>query len=387
MHDWMRTVREPTSYRVGNTRFSIHRPYLAMALLTTCLLFYIVIFYKTPAEPSLRSSNTHDLVEIAQFNHYNSVYPLSAPLRSQTHTEFRVALIADMDTNSKKEDSFVSYLLRARLRVSNDRLSVTYTPESVAAELHSAYAYGDRGMELSELVVFNGRLYTCDDRTGIVYEVLLRKKLLVMPWIILPDGDGLSSNKGFKCEWMSVKDGVMYVGGLGKEWTTTTGELVNRNPQWIKIVQPSGFVTHKDWSSVYDKIRAKAGFSYPGYMIFESGVWSDVHRSWFFMPRRASAEPYDEKLDEKRATNLLVKADADFDRIKVMTIGEVNPIRGYSSFKFVPYTDDEIIVALKSEESNGQISSYISVFRISGEMLLHDTLVSNELKYEGIEFI
>jgi soluble calcium-activated nucleotidase 1 len=180
----MRTVREPTSYRVGNTRFSVRRPYLAMALLTACLLFYLVLFHETPSSSKPSHSPTspltsHELAESAQFNRYNSAYPLSAPRRSQTHTEFRVALIADMDTNSKKEDSFVSYLLRARIRIANDRRSVTYTPESGgAAELHSAYAYGDRGMELSELVVFNGKLYTCDDRTGIVYEVLLREKLL-----------------------------------------------------------------------------------------------------------------------------------------------------------------------------------------------------------------
>ena len=26
--------------------------------------------------------------------------------------------------------------------------------------------------------------------------------------------------KGMKCEWMTVKDEHLYVGGLGKEWTT-----------------------------------------------------------------------------------------------------------------------------------------------------------------------
>ena len=42
-------------------------------------------------------------------------------------------------------------------------------------------------MELSELVVFNARVFTVDDRTGIVYEVLNNK---VVPWAILSDGDG-----------------------------------------------------------------------------------------------------------------------------------------------------------------------------------------------------
>lgn len=45
-------------------------------------------------------------------------------------------------------------------------------------------------MELSELVVFNGKLLTFDDRTGIVFEV---EKANVTPWVILQDGDGKSS--------------------------------------------------------------------------------------------------------------------------------------------------------------------------------------------------
>ena len=42
-------------------------------------------------------------------------------------------------------------------------------------------------MELSELIVFNGRTFTVDDRTGIVYEIVDKK---VVPWAILSDGDG-----------------------------------------------------------------------------------------------------------------------------------------------------------------------------------------------------
>ena len=87
--------------------------------------------------------------------------------------------------------------------------------ENEPSEITSQYAYGDRGMELSELVVFNGRLYSCDDRTGIVYEIQVDKRLAI-PWVILADGDGTDSGKGFKCEWMTVKDAKLYVGGLGK---------------------------------------------------------------------------------------------------------------------------------------------------------------------------
>ena len=45
-----------------------------------------------------------------------------------------------------------------------------------------------RGMELSELLVFNGHLYTIDDRTGIVYQI--KDENRIFPWVVLSDGDG-----------------------------------------------------------------------------------------------------------------------------------------------------------------------------------------------------
>ncbi len=36
------------------------------------------------------------------------------------------------------------------------------------------------------------------------------------------DGPG-NVGKGFKGEWMAVKEGHLYVGGLGKEWTSPSG--------------------------------------------------------------------------------------------------------------------------------------------------------------------
>ena len=44
----------------------------------------------------------------------------------------------------------------------------------------------------------------------------------LIPWVILEDGPG-SVDKGFKAEWLAVKDHMLYVGGLGKVWTSQTG--------------------------------------------------------------------------------------------------------------------------------------------------------------------
>lgn len=69
---------------------------------------------------------------------------------------------------------------------------------------------------------------------------------------------------GFKSEWATVKDETLIVGGLGKEWTTSTGELVNHNPQWVKTVTTHGFVQHHDWTKNYEKLRQSVGIHFPG---------------------------------------------------------------------------------------------------------------------------
>lgn len=99
-------------------------------------------------------------------------------------------------------------------------------------------------MELSELIVFNGKLYSCDDRTGVVYQLIEdqtnvdhnvsstasskqkqnkssievsinAKQFKVLPWVILMDGDGVKE-KPFKCEWLAIKNNYLYAGGFGK---------------------------------------------------------------------------------------------------------------------------------------------------------------------------
>lgn len=123
-----------------------------------------------------------------------------------------------------------------------------------------------------------------------------------------------------------------------------------------------------------------------GYLIHESAVWSERHQRWFFLPRRASHEHYEETADERRATNLLLSCPADFRHITTQRVGPLNPTHGFSSFRFVPNTDDQIILALKSEEDAGRIATYIIGFTLDGRLLLPETKIG-DVKYEGLEFI
>ncbi|KTF86300.1 hypothetical protein cypCar_00046272 [Cyprinus carpio] len=193
---------------------------------------------------------------------YNDTYPLSPPEHTASGIRYRIGIIADLDTNSRshKDNTWFSFLKRGHLLVSDsgDSVSVEWDPESVVLESHLSEK--GRGMELSELVAFNGHLYSVDDRTGVVYRIEGNR---AVPWVILPDGDG-SVSKGFKAEWLAVKDERLYVGGLGKEWTTITGEFVNNNPEWVKLVGFHGDVEHENWVPRYNALKKAADIRPPG---------------------------------------------------------------------------------------------------------------------------
>jgi soluble calcium-activated nucleotidase 1 len=91
-------------------------------------------------------------------------------------------------------------------------------------ELKTVLNEGGRGMELSLLVKFWNNLYTCDDRSGIIYQLMDNEgsKMKAIPKHILMEGDG-NNQKGFKCEWATVKNDLLYIGSFGKEWSTPEG--------------------------------------------------------------------------------------------------------------------------------------------------------------------
>lgn len=238
-------------------------------------------------------------------------------------------------------------------------------------------------MELSELVTFNGRLLTFDDRTGIVFEMGHNN---VSPWVILTDGETISP-KGFKSEWATVKNNQLFVGSMGKEWTNAAGVFENYNPMLVKVISVNGDVKTLNWVKNFKAVRSALDIEWPGYLIHESGAWSENNKKWFFLPRRCSKDRYNETLDESRGCNYLITADETFTDIEKVKIGELKPTRGFSSFKFLPSSHDSIIVALKTEELNGSTSTYVTVFDITGNILLDDEKIHTEYKYEGFEFI
>ncbi|XP_018329030.1 soluble calcium-activated nucleotidase 1 [Agrilus planipennis] len=374
--DWRKALKSQPTYRIVNRTLRGQTHFVGFVAVTGVLL--LIVLYSLPKQPN--SANCGIMRYL-----YNHTYPLTPVLKSGNMYIYRIGIIADLDTNSRnnQKNMWVSYYKKGYLSFDHltNKIVVSWDAGD-PIKLTTSYALKGRGMELSELAVFDGRLLTFDDRTGMVFEIVGNNAI---PWVILLDGDGKKS-KGFKSEWATVRNELLYVGSMGKEWTTPSGEFESNDPQYVKVIAVNGLVQSLKWVDNYERLREILGIHWPGYMIHESGVWSEIHEKWFFLPRRCSKDPYNETLDEYRGCSWLISADSNFYRTEATQIPTKSKTRGFSSFKFIPDTDDSVIVALRTEELNGSTSTYITVFTITGTVYLDDTYISN-VKYEGLEFV
>ena len=370
MKDWRAAVSAPLTYRIGSSTLHF-RLHLVMLSCVISVAVLVLLCLTLTGSPTRRTESVPGQLSLSQCPNTSRARPEGG--------RYRLAVVADPDTDSKVGDGWQSFLLRGEIVIRGEKVEVTWGEEEV---LTSNLGAGGRGMELSELQMFAGRLLTLDDRTGVVYSIEGNK---VVPWVILSDGPG-NVSKGFKAEWSTVVGDKLVVGGLGKEWTTTTGEIVNYHPMWVKMVSCDGAVTHHDWRSHYLTVREAVGISWPGYMIHEAVCWSQVRREWTFLPRRMSKHKYDDVTDERRGSNTIIIADENFANVRTLTVGEKLPTHGFSSCKFVPGTEDQLMVALKSEEIEGNVATYMMVFNMEGKVLYREQKIGDR-KFEGVEFV
>ena len=370
MKDWRAAVSAPLTYRIGSSTLHF-RLHLVMLSCVISVAVLVLLCLTLTGSPTRRTESVPGQLSLSQCPNTSRARPEGG--------RYRLAVVADPDTDSKVGDGWQSFLLRGEIVIRGEKVEVTWGEEEV---LTSNLGAGGRGMELSELQMFAGRLLTLDDRTGVVYSIEGNK---VVPWVILSDGPG-NVSKGFKAEWSTVVGDKLVVGGLGKEWTTTTGEIVNYHPMWVKMVSCDGAVTHHDWRSHYLTVRETVGISWPGYMIHEAVCWSEVRREWTFLPRRMSKHKYDDVTDERRGSNTIIIADENFANVRTLTVGEKLPTHGFSSCKFVPGTEDQLMVALKSEEIEGNVATYMMVFNMEGKVLYREQKIGDR-KFEGVEFV
>eukprot|EP00026_Physarum_polycephalum_P009378 Phypoly_transcript_09499.p1 GENE.Phypoly_transcript_09499~~Phypoly_transcript_09499.p1 ORF type:complete len:360 (+),score=24.14 Phypoly_transcript_09499:141-1220(+) len=340
------------------------------------VVMFVVLF--VVASTFLNSEADRPYVGIKKYAHQQTYHKYST--RSQY---YNISVVADKDRDSKSASGWESILQNGVLK--RDGRTGSYSVEwTDKIHIKSKMNEDGRGMELSDLTYFNNQLFSFDDRTGIVYEIDCEKSQVIARHILV-DGNG-RNNKGFKCEWSTVKDGLLYVGGLGKEWTNPEGEVVSRDPQYIKTIDINGGIEHVSWVHVYEGLREATGYQSPGYLIHEAVRFNPENRRWYFLPRRASTEAYNDVLDESRGSNMVITTNEVFTDIDVFHVGEKIPSHGFSAFAFVPYRENEVI-ALKTEELEGAISTYITAFDFSTKEVLMEELKIGDVKFEGIEFM
>lgn len=323
---------------------------------------------------------------------------------------FRLAVIADLDKRSKTGDGskalYHSIYMTGTLTRSTgsssggeERYSVEWDAPAAVTTAHNE---AGRGAELSELVLFQRRLLTFDDRTGIMFEVVnfrdsgatgKDRAPALVPRQIMMEGDGVT-DKGMKIEWATVKGDHLYVGSFGKEYTSNDGEILHANNLWVKVMTREGVIQHVNWSEYYTKMRRELGYEHPGYLLHEAVTWSPHHQRWYVLPRRMSRERYDDVTDERKGANTMITAAPDFSDMKAQTVGRLTPERGFSTFKFLPGSGDNVIVAIKSAEeaATDRQTAYITVYKRnpaddSWKVVMEETEIPGDAKFEGLEVI
>jgi soluble calcium-activated nucleotidase 1 len=312
---------------------------------------------------------------------------------------FNFAAVTDLDelsrVESEKKPTFRSVLVPGTLTATQGRYHIKFEN---ARELLTLHNEAGRGAEFSELTVYNDRLLTFDDRTGDVFELLNNAeatKSFVVPRFVITEGNG-DTDKGMKWEWSTVKNGELYMGSMGKEYTRPDGTIQNRNNLWIGILNAEGELRREDWTDQYNVVRKALKALSPGYLIIEAVNWSDHLQKWVFLPRRISETAYDENEDERRGGRQLVLVSPDFSSTQVVDINlQKDPLKGFSTFAFVPNTNDRHAFAIRSVEEDcvGGLEtckqrSYFIVFDVlSGETLSEEVKYPEDLKFEGLEFV
>lgn len=301
-----------------------------------------------------------------------------------------LAIITDMDSKSKDVHNWYSTIRYGALAFSQNRTS-SFIHWLGGVNITSTFNFNQKSMEMSDLKIFKNRLLSVDDKLGIVY--WLRNGTAV-PWVIASTGDG-SKSIPFKGEWMTIRNNDLYMGSSGHEVVTNTGEYINDDEMYVKVISGNGAMITEDWTARFVKLRRAVGIHFPGFMIHEAVHWSDIHKKWFFLPRYASKLAFDATNAYETGANMLLSTSDCFCDTKVVYIGKHEPHRGFSAFQFIPGTNDEIIVALKTAEVPANpakpfedkiFTTWITIFKIDGTVILDDLELDGGVKYEGIEF-
>lgn len=282
--------------------------------------------------------------------------------------------------------------------------------EEVYSYLHAT----GKNLYLSELVAFCGHIYVSDRNSGILYEVsTLSKPSSLTPRQVLTS-DGSSTPTAMAVEWAAVKSGMLFLGGNGAA----------DNSQWIATVDPSGRTRYLNWDHEYSALQSAAWLNtHYQTLVHEAMIWSDVLNMWIVLPqveerlesvpefRSGGDHPHIEHSRvSKHSIELhnyqILIADSEFlnvQRVRLESVAvslpwnvshDVAELRaGFTSLKFLPHSQDKILVALLTVEHPKKCSdmsiaaSFVVVLSLSGEILSSPVPIPAPHSFRGLEFL
>lgn len=308
---------------------------------------------------------------------------------SYVEAEYAFGVVADLDLMSRDPQEFIwrSFLKRGRVirrseRTERDRFTITWDNE---LELKSSTATRNRSMELSELVLYSNTLLAFCDYSGIVYKIDPATGKTFQRWAIA-DGDG-DEPRPFKGEWATIKDDAIWLGSIGFEWYGRDGELLHRNPEWIKTIDRQGLVRNLNWHPVYQTVRSATNTTLPGYLWHEAVEWEPVRKLWIMLPRFASTTAkYKPGTEHADTANLLIVADEGFMNIRVTRLAHHDPKYGFTSVRRLPGSHD-LFMVLRVHEDGEIHHTQAGIIDLEGSFYTDPPYIEvGNRKYEGLAF-
>jgi hypothetical protein len=173
----------------------------------------------------------------------------------------------------------------------------------------------------------------------------------------------------------------------GRKNKTDDLDEFDKSRQYIKKITKNGRVIHVDWTETYEGVATSLGVNQKkGFVVHEAVAWSDIHQKWLFAPRRLSKAKYDKATYSKTGTNSAVWADDQRKEFEPTTFGEQNETTGFTDIKFIPGTEDKLVLALKSGLDGDKLFSSLSVYDWEGKEIMKDVVVAEGV-YAGVEFL
>eukprot|EP00602_Paraphysomonas_sp_CaronLab_P007332 CAMPEP_0185034162 /NCGR_PEP_ID=MMETSP1103-20130426/23775_1 /TAXON_ID=36769 /ORGANISM="Paraphysomonas bandaiensis, Strain Caron Lab Isolate" /LENGTH=380 /DNA_ID=CAMNT_0027570703 /DNA_START=139 /DNA_END=1281 /DNA_ORIENTATION=+ len=291
--------------------------------------------------------------------------------------------------------------------------------------LHSPLSARGRGMMLSELIAYCGKLYASDQSTGVLFELSSGE---LYPRQIVMGGDGLNT-EALRSEWAAVRHGLLYIGTGGSlspsPYTGGKSERSLRGQRtpsramsqllvehWVVTIDPSGRVNHLDWEREFTSLEIAAEVDASTHRLYHEAVlWSERMEMWVFFPSvvETIVKGQRDSVRLARASEpdrdvRIILASADFRTITVRKLTELNmpsqeTSRGQnttavtknlyyiSSARFLPGSGDQVVVAVMVSRATG--ASYLVLITVDGEVIgtPQEFPTSEKMVFTGIEFL